>query len=225
MEGEDRDRGDIVCREEEPLLPSTYLHFRVGRERKHASIYARFVWAVFKFCFCSIGLWGHQAWNYIPRVLFSVLCVCQVLFMFHFIMSGCQDFLCSSNTIAPKTNDLGTEDIFYGLLSVAAVISYLTFIVSFMATKRKNSALVCPSQSMVDVHRVTEMYLLFVAFLFIYTMSGWTVLLYTMEDNITSATRVGAICMCLAHWASVNACNIFAVSSFALGEFCIFVFL
>ena len=223
MEGEDRDRGDVVCREEEPLLPATYVHFRVGRERKHASIYARFVWTVFKFCFCSIGLWGHQAWNYIPRILFSVLCVCQVVFEFFFIVSDCQDLPCSSNTTAPKKNDFGTEEIFYGLLSVAAIISYLTFIVCFMATKRNNSALVCPSQSMVDVHRDTEMYLLFVAFLSFYTMSGWTALLYRMENiDIISAIGLGTICS--AHWASVNTCNIFAVSSFALGEFLKFVF-
>ena len=223
MEGEDCDRGEVVCREEEPLLhprPATYLHFRVGREQQHASIYARFVLAFFKFCFCSIGLWGHQAWNYIPRVLFSLLCVCQVLFEFFVIANGCLDFPCSSNTTAPEKDDLGTEEIFYGLLSVAAIHSYLTFVGCFMASKRKNSALVCPSQSMVDVHSVTEVYLLFAAFLSFYTMSGWTVLLYRMENiRIISAIGVGTVCS--AHWASVNTCNIFAVSSFALGEFLI----
>ena len=89
-----------------------------------------------------------------------------------------------------------------------------------MASKRKNSALVCPSQSMVDVHSVTEVYLLFVAFLLFYTMSGWAGLLYRME-NIHIIPAIGLGTICLAHWASVNTCNIFAVSSFALGEFLI----
>lgn len=141
---------------------------------------------------------------------------------FFFIVRGCQDLPCSSNTTAPKKNDLGTGEIFDGLLSVAAIVSYLPFIGCFMAAKRKNSALVCPSQSMLDVHRVTEMYLLFVAFLSFY-MSGLTAFLYRMENSdIISAIELGTIFS--AHWASVNTCNIFALSSFAFGEFLKFVF-
>ena len=46
----------------EPLLARqqlTYLNFRFGREQKDTDKCAGFVLAVFKFCFCSLGLWGH----------------------------------------------------------------------------------------------------------------------------------------------------------------------
>ena len=214
MEGEGPERGDVVCCEEEPLLhprPATYLHFRVGREQKHASIYARFAQAVFKFFFCSIGFWGHQAWNYIPRILFGVVCVYQVIYEFSPITHP-------EMTANPQRGDLRTRKLFYGLLSVAAIASYLAFIGCFMAAKRKDSALVCPSQSMVDAHCVTAVHLLFVAFLFIYTMSSWTALFYKMENIDTATSAIGVVAICLAHWASVNTCNIFAISSFALGE-------
>ena len=100
---------------------------------------------------------------------------------------------------------------------MAAVISYLVFTGCFMAAKRKDSALVAPSQSMMDVHS-TDISLLFVAFLFIYTISNSVALHYRLENNSIILTS-GVVVICLAHWASVNTCNVFAVSSFAIGKF------
>ena len=234
MDEEGLHRGDEnIRRETEPLLHSSqpwpaYMDFRLSRESQRATKCNGFVRAVFKFCFCSLGLWSHQAWNYLPRVLFSAICLFQVLFEFTFISrKGClvvdtdfDFFHCSKNKslTTPRKSDHETEETFYALLSVAAIISYLVFIGCFVTARRKKSALASPSQSMVDIHCNTDIYLLFVAFLFIYTMSSSMAFQYRFEiDHI--ALRIGIVAVGLAHWAAVNTCNVFAVSSFALGKF------
>lgn len=162
---------DEVHTETEPLLHQVqrpqfrYLNFRVGREPLRVSKSTKFVRLVLKFCFCSLGLWGHQAWNYILRVLFSAICVYQAFFETHLIV-GCPLFDCDFNTTEQThKDDLQTGKTFYLLLSVAAIISYLSFIGCLVAAKRKDSALASPSQSMMDIDSV-DVYLLFVAFLF-----------------------------------------------------------
>jgi len=214
---------DEVHNETEPLLHQVqrpqfrYLNFRVGREPLRVSKSTKFVRLVLKFCFCSLGLWGHQAWNYILRVLFSAICVYQAFFETHLIV-GCPLFDCDFNTTEQThKDDLQTGKTFYLLLSVAAIISYLSFIGCLVAAKRKDSALASPSQSMMDIDSV-DVYLLFVAFLFIYTVSSSMALHYRLQ-NQTIFLTTGVVATCLAHWASVNTCNVFAVCSFALGTF------
>ena len=58
--------------EMELLIPPrrpTYLNFRL-QEQQVISRCTRFILAVFKVSFCSLGLWGYQWWNFIPRILF-----------------------------------------------------------------------------------------------------------------------------------------------------------
>ena len=82
-EGEDEefyDASDEVHNENERLVqprPPTYLRFRQGREPQLARRYTGLILTVFKIIFCSLGLWGHRAWNYIPRVLFVTFCASQ----------------------------------------------------------------------------------------------------------------------------------------------------
>ena len=216
-------RGE-VHNETEPLLHQLqrpqfrYLNFRVGREPQRVSKSTKFVRLVFKLCFCSLGLWGHQAWNYFPRVLFSVICIYQAFLEASYFTGGCSHFDCDfTTTEQTHKNDLQTEEIFYSLLAVAAVVSYLSFIGCLVAAKRRDLALASPSQSMMDIHSV-DVYLLFVAFLFIYTMSSSVALHYRLHKQDIILTT-GVVAICLAHWASVNTCNVFAVSSFALGKF------
>jgi len=91
-----------------------------------------------------------------------------------------------------------------GALSVAAVVSYFCFIGCLMAAKHKDSALASPSQSMMDIHSV-DVYLLFVAFLFSYTMSSSVALHYRLHNQDIILTT-GVVAICLAHWASGNTC-------------------
>ena len=190
--------GDEALEEEEPLLrPPTYLNFRLGRETQRSRRRTRFVLPAFKVCFCSLGLWGQKAWNYIPRVFFSTVCIYQAVFEFD------------------------TEkkfQRFFELSSTAAVLSYLVFIGCFIVAKRKDSALVSPSQTMMkDIH-TTELFLLFFAFVFIYVMPSLAAFIYYLRMNNIFILRTGVVAVFLAHWASVNTCNVFAVSSFALGK-------
>lgn len=107
---------------------------------------------------------------------------------------------------------------FYELSSTAAVLSYLVFIGCFIVAKRKDSALVSPSQTMMkDIH-TTELFLLFFAFVFIYVMPSLAAFIYYLRMNNIFILRTGVVAVFLAHWASVNTCNVFAVSSFALGK-------
>ena len=76
-EEEDRSGGDEVHNERERLVqPQTYLHFRQRRAPRQASR-CTVILTLFKIIFCSLGLWGHRAWNYIPRVLFITICAAQ----------------------------------------------------------------------------------------------------------------------------------------------------
>ena len=85
MEEQRLDELSETQNETEPLLrpesSATYLHFRPGREPQQANRFTAFVLSVFKVTFCSLGLWGHQTWNYIPRVLFSAICIFPTVFL------------------------------------------------------------------------------------------------------------------------------------------------
>ena len=194
------DRGDEALAEEEPLLrPPTYLNFRLGRETQRNRRRTGFVQPAFKVCFCSLGLWGHRAWSYIPRVFVSAVCICQAVFEFE-----------------TEKKYQG----FYELSSTAAVLSCLVFIGCFMVAKRKDSNLVPPSQTMMEDIHTMELFFLFFAFVFIYVIPSLLVFIFflRMPENNEIFITTGVVAVFLAHWASVNTCNVFAVSSFALGK-------
>ena len=67
------DEGDETPNERERLVqpePPIFMRFRQGREQLAANRCTCLILTVFKIIFCSLGLWGHRAWNYIPRFLF-----------------------------------------------------------------------------------------------------------------------------------------------------------
>ena len=218
------------------LNQPTYLHFRVGRQPQPTSKCTRFILAVFKVTFCSLGLWGHQAWNYFPRVLLSAICIYQAAFLLSSDI-GCPIFDCSVNQISNDTPPEGSEMdgkikdslITFGayrtLMSLAALASYLVMIGCFIAAKGKDSALVFPSESMKDIPR-KDAYLLFVAFGFItVSLSGIFATFFKLaslfDGYIYGLAEADVAAQLLALWASVNTCHIFAVSSFTLGEYVI----
>lgn len=163
MEEERLDELDETQNETEPLLrpesSPSYLHFRLGREPQQASRFTAFARFVFKVTFCSLGLWGHQTWNFIPRVVFSAICIFPVIYWLG-------DDIFNFNEI-PRKDYRVTERTYLTLLSLGALFSYVVFIGCVIAVRRKDSALVSPSEAvMLDIQR-KDFVLLFVAFVFI----------------------------------------------------------
>lgn len=224
------EQGDELQDEREPLLrsnPPMYLQFRLGRQPQLASRCSTFVLSVFKITFSSLGLWGHQAWNYIPRFVLSAIAIFQAL---HWLSEdvGCPGFQCDfyrHSNITPHKHERATERTCYTIFSLAALLSYAVLIGCFNVATHKDSALVAPSESMMaDIQR-RDIFLLFLAFVFItVSFTSSLTLCYIMPPNPSSfvklfkfeATAVAA--QFVAHWASVNTCHVFAISSFALGK-------
>lgn len=223
MEEERLDERGEIQDETEPLLrpesPPTYLLFRLGREPQQASRFTAFVLSVFKVTFCSLGLWGHQTWNYIPRVVFSAICIFPAV---------CWLYEDTSNfNRIPRQDDRNAEKACFTLLSLAALLSYVIFIGCFIAARRKDSALVSPSETiMLDIQK-TDTSLLFLAFVFIIISFLSSLALSYKTEPTSIPLRFGGrlkfeetavVAQFLTHWASVNTCHVFAVSSFTLSK-------
>ena len=92
MAGQDEvmeDNNALANDEEQPLI-----QLRLGRDQQDDDKCKGFVLNIFKVSFCSLGLWSHQAWNFIPRVLVSAICVYQAVYDFYVVL-GCHGFDCS----------------------------------------------------------------------------------------------------------------------------------
>ena len=212
--------------EEQP----TYLSFRLGREEHETDKCNGIVLAVFKVWFCSLGLWGHQAWNYVPRVLVCVICVFQAVFYFY-VEIGYGGFYWNTRNLANITHGLATENAVYTISSVAALISYAFFIGCFYVAKGKNSAMVAPSEILMnDLDIKNNVGWLFLAFvlvtaLFSYSAAEFYILVWSVPISYNSYTNVeffmylaGVGAQHFAQWAAITSCHVFAVSSFALGK-------
>ena len=216
-----------------PLLrpkPPAYLNLRVGRGSQPTSYVTRSILAVFKVCFSSLGLWGRQAWNYIPRVLFVTVCGYQTTYRL-FIDSGCLDFDChyvknSSNGTTLQKEDVSTGNAVFTIVSMAADISYVVFVGSFIVAKRMDSALVDPSHTLTEDLNKTDVVLLFLAFVFIvmeFLAMGASFYNLPSSNEIRNPTFnianvSGTAAQLLVHWLSINTCHIFAVSSVTIGK-------
>ena len=219
------DGRDEVHNENERLVqprPPTYLHFRQGREQQLARRYTGLILTVFKIIFCLLGLWGHRAWNYIPRVLFVTICAAQAAYQFSSDF-GCLFFDCSQKQ---PQEFLQTRQICYTVFSLAALLSYVIFLGCLIVSRRKDSALVSPSLSMTEDVDRTGVVLLFVCFL-VHVASSAIVLsldfifkTYPIQANLqlTNIIATSAVIV-LVHSAAINTCHVFAISSLTLGKF------
>ena len=230
-EGEDEefyDASDEVHNENERLVqprPPTYLRFRQGREPQLARRYTGLILTVFKIIFCSLGLWGHRAWNYIPRVLFVTFCASQAAIQLSFDV-GRPFFDCRLQEF------LQTRHTCFTLFSLAAFLSYVIFLGCFIVSRRKDSALVSPNLSMTEDVDRTEIVLLFVFCVVVVALFLSAIgLLLNVKfkacpiqdlDNLQLTYIIAAaIVVFLAHWTSLNTCHVFATSSLTLGKFII----
>lgn len=207
----------------------THLHFRLGREPQLVNGSTRVILMIFKAIFCSLGLWGHRSWNYFPRVLFVTICAAQAIYQLSIDLK-CPYFDCN---FYQKHHNLtllkvfpGTQKTCFSLFSMAALLSYVIFVVCVVTSRRKETVLVSPSESMMADTDKTEVIWLFLAFVGIVSslLSGLALFLYCELRNYVNRgssiafTLTAAVIILLAHWASVNTCHAFAISSSALGK-------
>ena len=225
--------------ERAPLLPRDrqqieQIDFRSGRETLQRSKCDTLVLAIFKICFCSLGLWGHRLPNYIPRVLVGAIVIYQAVYDFYVVL-GCPGFDCGflqnstdKNKTSHHKDDRKIANAVYTIVSVAAVISYFLFIGCFIATRRNTYvALTTPSESLdannndLDKKNVCCLRFAFtvITTLFLCSVAVFYAIIWSQPQNSffdILATGVGA--QFLAQWTAITICHVFAVSSFALGE-------
>ena len=206
------------------------IDFRSGRETLQRSKCDTLVLAIFKICFCSLGLWGHQRWNYIPRVLVGAVVVYQAVYDFYVVL-GCPGFDCGflqnstdKNKTSHHKDDRKIANAVYTIFTVAAVISYFLFIGCFIATRR--NAVATPSESLdpnnndVDKKNVCCLFFAFtvITTLFLCSVAVFYAIIWKSQPRNSFfdilATGVGA--QFFAQWTAITTCHVFAVSSFAL---------
>ena len=223
--------------ERAPLLPRDrqQIDFRSGRETLQRSKCDTLVLAIFKICFCSLGLWGHRRWNYIPRVLVGTIVVYQAVYDFYVVL-GCPGFDCGflqnstdKNKTSHHKDDREIANAVYTIVTVAAVISYFLFIGCFIATRRNTyAALITPSESLdannndLDKKNVRCLCFAFtvITTLFLCSVAVFYAIIWKSQPRNSFfdilATGVGA--QFFAQWTAITTCHVFAVSSFALGN-------
>ena len=220
-------------REMKPLLVPTqpvYVKFRQGRETLAPVKSNELALNVFKVCFSSVGLWNHQAWNFIPRILLATVCLYQVCYSLYFdVLDKCR-LNYRNETEKEKMameHSTYTEHIAEALLNLASVSSFLVFTCCFMVAKRKRSACVLPSLSAIENNDRKITLTLFAFFIFTTLLLASAIgLLYNtsieiklVEGSFCRHILVAAIAVqFLLHWVALNICHIFAFSSLALGE-------
>ena len=129
----DNEPNDREIREMKPLLVPTqpiYVKFRQGRETLAPVKSSELALDVFKVCFSSVGLWNHQAWNFMPRVLLATVCLYQVSYSLYFdVLEKCR-LNYRNETEKEKIaleHSTYTEHIAEALLNLASVSSFLVF--------------------------------------------------------------------------------------------------
>ena len=217
----------VQQQEQEPA----YLYFRQGRKAGRCLVCS------VKVIFCSLGFWGDQKWNYIPRALFVMICITQAGYQIS-ADCNCPYFDCSfyNMTHYNKTIEFPqTRKMCLTIFSLAAFFSYSIFLVCLIALRSKRNAVMSPSKSIDDVADRKEITLLFFAFFIIMALfvSGM-VLLFSVQfktdgslDNLKPAyltylnatTVLFPTTVVLTHWASFNICHVFVISSLSLGKY------
>ena len=116
--------------------------------------------------------------------------------------------------------------IIFSIASLAADLSYVVLVCSFVVAKRMDSALVAPSETLTKDLNNTDVTLLSFAFTFINTsLLCLVVSIYLSPSSIemlnstsSLAEMAGIAGQVLAHWTSINTCHVFAVSTAAIGK-------
>ena len=198
------------------------------REGRAIGGFPRILLIVLGYSFSLLGLWGNQCLNWIPRILFLVISFYQVVYRMY-IDFGCPNFDChfKPNLTSDKTlhGVVATGNTVFTIVSFAALISYIFFIGSFFTASRLDSALVYPSETLIRDINESDAWLLFLPYvLIIVSFVGLGASLYTLpkgseirDPHYTLAAITGTGAQLFVHVASINTCQVFAVSSLAIG--------
>lgn len=215
MADEREERGEREPNETEPLLsPIRQDQDRQPQNVGGCSECPGLLFPFFKVVFSSLGLWGHQKWNCIPRALFLMFGLTQAVYQIS-ADCGCPYFDCNYNTT--QIDFLHTRETCFTIFSVAAYLSYSVFIACLIAYSSENSV-------RMDVDGRKEITWLFFLFIIIMALflSGMVLLFIarfkTNHDNLMSRYVLSATVV-LIHWASFNTCHVFAMSSLSLGKY------
>ncbi|CAH3156504.1 unnamed protein product [Pocillopora meandrina] len=220
--------------EEQPLLPNerTYLGLRRNRQPQDVNGCYRFLLKIVKITFCTLGLWSHRAWNYIPRVLVGLICIYQAVYDFYVVL-GCHGFDCSflqNSTDSKKPShhkdDRRVANAVYTIVSLAAVVSYLFFIRCFIVAKHKNSAMVAPSEFLMEDLTRTDCWWLCLIFtsitmLYLSSVAVFYAIIWISQpkDSYFTFLATGVGAQFFAQWTAITTCHVFGVSSFAVGTY------
>lgn len=217
---------------EESLYPQPpmYFNFRLGRDAQQTTKCIKFALSALNLSFCFLGLWGHQKWKYIPRLLICALAIYKVFFWSYIdVFQKCGSFNYSSEAMELALrhgNVIGNIDL--TIFAMGSIFSYLVFVGCFMAAKRKVSALVTPSQLISKDIEKRGAFVLFLGLLISTLLLLCSAVLYfkLLHDNVIieetyckTLVATGEAAKFLLHWVSIVTCHIFAVSSLALGRF------
>ena len=219
--------------EEQPLLPNerTYLGLRRNRQPQDVNGCYRFLLKIVEITFRILGLWSYRAWNCIPRVLVSLICIYQAVYDFYFVL-GCHGFDCSflqNSTVSKKPShhkdDRHVANAVYRIVSLAAVVSYLFFIRCFIVAKHKNSAMVAPSELLMeDLTRTDCQWLclifILITILYLSSVAVFYAIIWISQpkDSYFTILATGVGAQFIAQWTAITTCHVFGVSSFAVGE-------
>ena len=219
--------------EEQLLLPNerTYLGLRRNRQPQDVNGCYRCLLKIVKITFCTLGLWSHRAWNYIPRVLVGLICIYQAVYDFYVVL-GCHGFDCSflqNSTDSKKPShhkdDRRVANAVYTIVSLAAVVSYLFFIRCFIVAKQKNSAMVAPSDLLMEDLTRTDCWWLCLIFtsitmLYLSSVAVFYAIIWISQpkDSYFTFLATGVGAQFFAQWTAITTCHVFGVSSFAVGE-------
>ena len=118
---------------------------------------------------------------------------------------------------------LKTRETCFTLFSLAAFLSYVTFVGCFIVSRSKDSVLVLPTLSLAEDVDKAEMVLLFLGFVVIVASFSSSAVLYGYFQLNQGNLKVRyfittAVVLFLEHWATVNTCHVFAISSLTLGK-------
>lgn len=215
--------------ERRPLLQRAYLDLRDGRVHNDRSRCTSFLLAFFKYCFCLLGLWGHQAWNYVPRFLVSALCIYQAVYDFYVVL-GCHGFDCgflqnsTDKKPAHHKDDRQIANAVYTIVSLAAILSYILFIGSFILAKSKDDALLAPSDTMTydllkkDIYWLSFTFVLIIALYLCSVIVFYAIIWSQPRNSYFNTLATGVAAQFFAQGTAIISCHVFAVSSFTLGK-------
>ena len=191
----------------------------------HLDKLTQLMFAVFKFCFGSLGLWVDHWWSYVPRIIVSLICIYQAVY-YMFVVLGCKGFDCRlpDENVTHHKAHRGISNAVDTIASLGAVLSYGLFVICFILAKRRDSALVSPADTMaknLDKKDALQLcrYFVFITALYLCSVVVFYVIARPNEPPRLVYTRItGVASQFFAQWTAITTCHIFAVSSFTLGK-------